>query len=269
MIATINGVQIGYDDHGRGTPLVMLHGFPLDRTLWTHQRIALGRRARCIVPDFRGFGESAYAGPTSVEQYADDVAALLDWIEVDHAVVCGLSMGGYVAMAMWRRHPERIRGLVLCDTRATADSDDAKAARNALIALATADGVAAIVPKQLSGILGKSTRERSPEIVGAMQSMMERQSVAGVVGALEAMRDRPDAQSTLSSITVPTLIVVGDEDVVTPLRDAEAMLALLPPEARGHLERIPEAGHATCFERPSAVTHVLADFLVRSTVDRD
>lgn len=269
MIATINGVQTGYDDQGRGIPLVMLHGFPLDRTLWTHQRIALGRRARCIVPDFRGFGESLYAGSASVEQYADDVAALLDWIEVEQAVVCGLSMGGYVAMAMWRRHPERIRGLVLCDTRATADSDETKAARNDLIAMAKADGVAPIAAKQLSGMLGKSTHERNPEVVSAMLAMMERQTVAGVVGGLEAMRDRPDAQSTLSSITVPTVIVVGDEDVITPLREAESMLALLPAAARGRVERIPEAGHASCFERPSAVTHVLADFLVRSMAERD
>lgn len=273
MIASVNGVQIGYDDQGRGVPLVMLHGFPFDRSLWAQQRIALGRRARCIVPDLRGFGESTMAGPTTIDQYADDVVALLDWIEVDQAVVCGLSMGGYVAMAMWRRHPTRIRGLALCDTRATGDSDAGRAARNEQIALATGHGVAAVVAKLLPGLLGKTTRARHPEIVASLRAMMERQSVSGIVGALEAMRDRPDAQATLSSVTVPTLIVVGDEDVLTPVEDARSMLDLLPTDAQATaqatLECIPGAGHATCYERPSAVTHVLAEFLVRTTVDRD
>jgi pimeloyl-ACP methyl ester carboxylesterase len=269
MIATINGVRIGYDDQGRGIPLVMLHGFPHDRTLWAQQRIALGRRARCIVPDLRGFGESTTAGVTTIDQYADDVAALLDWIEVDQAVICGLSMGGYVAMAMWRRHPERMRGLVLCDTRATSDNDAGRAARNDLIALASESGVSAIAAKQLPGMIGKSTRARRPEIVQALQAMMERQPVAGVIGALEAMRDRPDAQATLSSVTVPTLIVVGDEDVITPVADARSMMDLVPAAAQATVECIPEAGHVTCYERPSAVTHVLAEFLVRTTVDRD
>ena len=117
MIASLHDLQMGYDDQGNGMPIVFLHGFPHDRTLWAQQRVALASRARCITPDLRGFGQSSARAPYSMDQYSDDVVALLDWLEIEQAVVCGLSMGGYVAMAMWRRHPTRIRALVLCDTR--------------------------------------------------------------------------------------------------------------------------------------------------------
>jgi pimeloyl-ACP methyl ester carboxylesterase len=265
MIATLHQIALGYDDQGDGPPMVFLHGFPHDRTLWAHQRTALASRARCIVPDLRGFGESAQRAPYTMDQYADDVIALLDWLEVDDAFVCGLSMGGYVAMAMWRRHPERIRGLVLCDTRATADTDAARATRDEMIALVQTSGAEAIAAKQLPGMVGKSSRAERPAIDATMMAMMSRQSVAGIVGGLGALRDRPDSQSTLASITVPTLVVVGEEDVLTPVRDAQAMIDLLPPAATPRLERIAGAGHVSCLERPAAVNFVLAEFLASTT----
>lgn len=269
MIAQLKDVRLGFEDHGRGTPLLLLHGFPLDRSLWTHQRIALARRARCIVPDLRGFGESATDGPFSVDQYADDVVSLLDWLEVEQAVVGGLSMGGYVAMAICRRHPERVRGLVLCDTKATADTEAGRSARAEMIALAHAGGAHAIAEKMLPGMVGKSTRANRPEAIATLRAMMERQSVAGIVGALEAMRDRPDAQETLASVRVPTMVIVGEEDVLTPMSDAEAMMKLLPTSVGPVLEVIEGAGHASCFERPAAVTHALAEFLLHVTTERD
>jgi pimeloyl-ACP methyl ester carboxylesterase len=261
MIASLHGLTMGYDDQGDGQPIVFLHGFPHDRSLWTHQRIALSQRARCIAPDLRGFGESSTHGPFSMDQYADDVAALLDWLEVDDVVLCGLSMGGYIAMAMWRRHPDRIRALVLCDTRATADTDAARTSRDALIAIAHTEGATAVATRQLTGMLGKASRERRPDVVAELQSMMERQPVEGMVGALEALKSRPDSRSTLASISVPTLVVVGEDDTLTPVADAQVMLNLLPRVASPRLELIAEAGHVSCLERPAAVTHALAEFL--------
>lgn len=267
MIAPLHFVRLGFDDQGSGLPVIFLHGFPHDRSLWVQQRRALSPRMRCIVPDLRGFGESASHGPFTMDQYADDIVELMNWLEIDRAAVCGLSMGGYVAMAMWRRHPDRIRALALCDTRATADTEKARESRAELIALARASGAAAIAEKQLPGMLGKTTQERRPDVVDSVRAMMARQSVAGIVGALEALRDRPDSRETLASISVPTLVVVGDEDTLTPVSDAQAMMDLLPPDAEARLERIALAGHASCVERPAAVTHALGEFLAGIPID--
>ena len=268
MIASLPNLTLGFDDRGSGLPVVMLHGFPHDRSLWLQQRNALSTRVRCILPDVRGFGESSSHGPHSMDQYADDVIALLDYLEVPQAVVCGLSMGGYIAMAMWRRHAERIRAMVLCDTRATPDTDDARTARDESIALVRRDGARALAEKQLKGMLGTTTHETKPHVVAHMRAMMERQSVEGIAGALGALRDRPDSRPTIASISVPTLVVVGEEDTLTPVSDAQAMVALLPSFANARLERIDHAGHASCVERPAAVSHVLAEFLSTLAPDR-
>lgn len=268
MIAPLHFVRLGYDDQGTGLPVVLLHGFPHDRSLWMQQRRALSPRVRCIVPDLRGFGESASHGPFTMDQYADDVIELLNWLEIDRAVIGGLSMGGYIAMALWRRHPERVRALALCDTKATADNDAGRAARGELIALAKASGAAAVAEKQITGMVGKSTRERRSDVVDGLKAMMSRQSVAGIVGALEALRDRPDSRETIRSISVPTLVVVGSEDALTPISDAQAMMDLLPPDAEARLEIINGAGHASCVERPAAVTQALGEFLASLTVER-
>lgn len=261
MIAQLPGFQLGYDDQGDGQPIVFLHGFPHDRTLWAAQRVALAPQARCIVPDLRGFGHSSTHGPHSVEQYADDVAALLDHLGVARAVVCGLSMGGYVAMALWRRHPDRVTALVFCDTRAGADTDEGKARRDELAAMVKQGGTRVIADAQLTGMVGATTRERRPEVVAALRAMMGRQSAAGVIGALQALRDRPDARETLRTVSVPSLVLVGEEDVLTPIKEARAIAEALPSAARVRLEIIAGAGHVPCLERPAATTHALSDFL--------
>ena len=266
MIAALDGVQIGFDDTGAGTPVLFIHGFPHDRSLWDEQCSALSTHVRCIAPDLRGFGESSVEGPYSVDQYADDLAQLLTHLDVRQAVICGLSMGGYVAMAMWRRHPDMILALALCDTKAGADTDEGRKKRNDLIALAERDGSGAVATGQLAGMLGKTTREKRPDIVARTDAMMRRASVAGIVGAVTAMRDRPDSKPTLASVTVPTLVVVGEEDVLTPVAEAEAIVAALSPKAKAKLEVVDGAGHASCLERPAAVTHVLADFLATLSV---
>ncbi len=272
MIDTISRAQLGYDDQGDGLAVVFLHGFPHDRSLWSQQRMALAHGVRRIVPDLRGFGESsaiAMAPSTTIDDYADDVIALLDALDIHRAVVCGLSMGGYIAMALWRRYPHRVRGLVFCDTKATADDDAGKAMRNETITFVRAEGSAALAERQLPKMLGATTHAQRGAVVDEMRAMMARQSVDAIVGALSALRDRPDSRATLPTITVPTLIIVGDEDTLTPLADSVRMLDLLPTSLGARIEVIADAGHVSCVERPAAVTHVLADFFASFDTSAD
>ncbi|MGQ0766437.1 MAG: alpha/beta fold hydrolase [Gemmatimonadota bacterium] len=258
MITWCNGIEIGYDDSGTGNPLVLLHGFPHNRRLWAAQVGALLDRARCIVPDLRGFGESSTKPPFSMDQYADDVVALLDHLRVERAIVGGLSMGGYVAFAIWRRHRDRVRALALLDTKAGADSAEAVQKRRDMIALAQERGSAGIADAMITGMVGRSTRAKCPEVADAVHSMLESAPVDGIIGALEALMTRPDSTPTLSTIDVPTVIVVGDEDVLTPPAESRAMHEAI----RGsRLEVIAGAGHVSNVERPAAVNHVLSEFI--------
>ena len=258
MIALCDGVEIGYDDVGTGVPVAFVHGFPHNRTLWAPQVGALVDRARCIVPDLRGFGESSRHGPFSIDQFADDIALLLHGLGVERAVVAGISMGGYVAFALWRRHRSLVRALVLADTRAGADTDEARDKRRALVEVARTRGSGAVADGQIAGMLGKTTREKRPALIDEVHRMLESAPVEGIVGALEAMMARVDSTETLATIDVPTLIVVGGEDVLTPLSEAE----ILHEAIRGsRLEVIEHAGHVSNMERPAAFNHVLSEFL--------
>jgi len=258
VIALCDGVEIGYDDVGTGVPVAFVHGFPHNRTLWAPQVSALVDRARCIAPDLRGFGESSKHGPFSMDQYADDVAMLLRGLGLERAIIAGLSMGGYVAFALWRRHRSLVRGLVLADTRAGADTDEGRDKRRALADVARARGAGAVADAQITGMLGKTTREKRPALIDEVHRMLESASVEGIVGALEAMMWRVDSIEALATIDVPTLVVVGDEDVLTPVSEAE----LLHRSIRGsRLEVIANAGHVSNMERPAAFNHVLTEFL--------
>ena len=258
MIALCDGVEIAYDDVGTGIPVAFIHGFPHNRSLWAPQVSGLLDRARCIAPDLRGFGDSSRSGPFNIDQYADDVATLLGTLGVERAVVAGLSMGGYVAFAMWRRHRALVRGLVLADTRAGADSDETRAKRQALIEVARTRGSGAVADAQITGMIGKTTREKRSGMIDEVHRMLESAPVEGIVGALEAMMARPDSTPTLATIDVPTLVVVGSEDVLTPPSEAE----ILHREIRNsRLEVIDHAGHVSNYERPAAFNHVLSEFL--------
>ena len=259
MIARTDGAEVFYDDVGHGAPLVFLHAFPLDRTMWAGQTSALAGEHRCLSIDLRGFGESAATPPFSMDRYADDVAAVLDAARVDRATVIGLSLGGYVALAVWRRHQGRVRSLVLADTRARADSPDARDRRKELIELARTDGAEAVAERQSAGLLGKTTRERRPDIVSTVRGIMARARVDGIVGALEAMLARPDSTRTLATITVPTLVLAGEEDAVTPAKEARAMHHAI---AGSRLEILPGAGHLSNVERPASFNAVLNEFLL-------
>ena len=264
MIALADDIEIAYDDVGTGIPVVFLHGFPHHRGLWTAQVNALVDRARCIAPDLRGFGDTTAAPPWTMDRYADDVARLLEGARVEKAVIAGLSMGGYVAFAFWRRYRHRVRALVLADTRPGPDAEEAKQRRRELIALAREKGSQAVADAMIAGMVGKSTREKNPDVVEAVHGMLVSAPEAGVIGALEAMMERPDSTPSLATIDVPTLIVVGDEDVLTPVSEAQAMQAAIPGS---HLEVIAGAGHVSNVERPAAFNHVLSEFLSALTLE--
>jgi pimeloyl-ACP methyl ester carboxylesterase len=252
----------GYSDSGSGLPVLLVHGFPHSRELWTPLVRALGQHSdgpplRAIAPDLRGFGATPAAPPLTLDQHADDLVALLDHLGIARAVVCGLSMGGYVALALWRRHPARVRALVLADTRATADDAAQRARRDVLAEVARREGSAAVAESQLPGALGRSTRTTAPARVEAFRALMAGASVDGIVGALAAMRDRPDATPTLAGITVPTLVVVGAEDVLTPPKDARALAGAIPG---ARLVEIPAAGHVSAWEQPARFAEALEAF---------
>lgn len=257
-----SGLRIAYDDtapdRGAGTPLVLLHAFPLDRGMWRPQVAALRESARVIAIDLPGFGESPAPAEFTIDGAADAVAELLGELKVPKAVVCGLSMGGYVALAFSRRHPDRLAGLILADTRAGIDDSQAKAARDKSISTVREQGSAVLFDGMLPKVLTETTRRDRPEVVEFLKSIAGRQKAEGVAAALAAMRDRPDANPGLKDIAVPTLVLVGEADTVTPGLSA----ANLAAQIRGSkLVNIPGAGHLSNLENPAAFNAAVREFL--------
>lgn len=262
MITFANGHTLGYDDVGSGIPVLLLHGFPHNRSLWSPQLGALATAARTICMDLRGFGDSTPGAARSMDDYADDAAALLDTLGIDRAVVAGLSMGGYATLAFWRRHRARVRALVLCDTRAGADSEASRASRRDMQVMAQHQGSAAIANQLINGMVGPTTRLKNPELVDELHRMMSLAPADGVVGALGAMMTRPDSTPTLATIDVPTLIIVGEEDALAPVTEARTMYLAI---GGSRLEIIAGAGHVSNAERPATFNHLLSEFLISLT----
>ncbi len=258
MIVRTRRGAVGLDEAGSGEPFLLLHGFPHDRTLWAPQLSAPAPGVRYLAPDLPGFGESERHLETALEDWADWLAALLDTLAIPRAIVGGLSMGGYLAFAFWRRHPQRVRALVLADTKAGADTEEGREKRRAMQELVRREGVGAVVGAMLPGMVGKTTRAARPEVVSAVETMMLRASTAGVIDALEALLTRPDSTPTLGTITVPTLVVCGEEDALTPVAESRAMHAAISGSSLGI---IPGAGHVSNLEDPAGFNGLLSGFL--------
>jgi len=256
---TVNGVSLAVEVRGKGPAVLFIHGYPLDRTLWAAQLSGLDG-FRVIAPDLRGLGLSdapdlGYSMPT----YADDLAALLEALQVDEVVLVGLSMGGYVAFEFLRRHRERVRALVLFDTRADADVPDARRARDQQSSLAREHGAAAVAEQMLPRMLAPAAAQSTPHVVERVREMMLAAPVAGIAGALAAMRDRSDASALLATLDdLPTMVVVGEEDAMTPVDLARGMASVIPG---ARLEIVPGAGHLPPIEAPGVVNALLLDFL--------
>ena len=251
-------LEIAYEEAGSGPPLLFIHGWPHNRTLWSGQLSGLSTHARCIAPDLRGFGDSTVSGPYSMAQYADDLAALLDSLGIDRAIVCGLSMGGYVAMAMLRHHRHRVRALILTSTRATADTPEGREKRMRLIDFVREHGVEALATRQLRAMVGETTFSARPALLESLRRLMAAAPLEGVVGALQAMADRPDSTELLKTLDIPALVIGGAEDTFTPPAELGQLAAAMP---NARLELIATAGHVCAFERPAAFDHLVAEFL--------
>jgi 3-oxoadipate enol-lactonase len=260
MRTSIHGIQLAYRaaGAGRSPALLLIHGFPLDNHLWDAQLRGLAAEAHVIAPDLRGHGRSdAPAGPYTMEQHADDLAGLLDHLGIQGAVVAGLSMGGYIAFALWRRHPGRVQGLILLDTRAEPDTPEGRKNRDVTAARVPQIGARGLAEEQAPRLLAPASlanlilRQRTV-------AMLARQRVAGIVAALGGLRDRVDSRPTLPTITVPTLVIVGAEDALTPPTDARTIADGIPG---ARLAIIPGAGHLSPLERPRTVNAALRGFL--------
>lgn len=255
----MRGVEIAYDDAGSGSPVVLLHGYPFNRSMWRGQLGALAQDYRVIAPDFRGHGESAVTSvPSTMELLAEDVAGLLDNLSISKATIGGLSMGGYVALAFYRLFPSRVSSLILTATRAQADSEEAKQNRAVQAEKALREGMEGIVDGLLSKLLTAETLAKRPEVVNQLRAMITSTSPQGAAAALKGMAVRVDQTSLLPQINVPTLIVAGSEDAIIPLADAELMNREI---AGSRLEVIEGAGHVLNLEEPAKFNTTLMTFL--------
>jgi 3-oxoadipate enol-lactonase len=255
----LRGVEVAYEDVGRGDAVVLLHGFLFDRSMWREQTAALSDDFRFITPDLRGHGGTSVTdGPATMEEMAADVAALLDELGVARAVVGGLSMGGYVTLAFARRHPERVRALVLADTRAQADDEEGRRGREELARRALTEGMRPIADTLTPKLLAPETLATRPDVVERVRAMILGTTRQGAADASRGMAVRPDQTEWLAEISVPTLVVVGSHDAITPPALAETLRAKI----RGaRLEVVEGAGHASNIERPAEFNRALGTFL--------
>jgi 3-oxoadipate enol-lactonase len=246
--------MLNVTDLGEGTPVVWIHGYPLASSIF-EQQLAI-RGARHVMPDLPGFGQSRPdGGVLSIDDYARMMVDVLDNRGIDRAVFAGLSMGGYVCLALARMAPERLRGLILIDTRETADTDEARKGRYESIEKVRKAGVQPVVdsmlPKMLTGAAPQEMRDRVREI-------MSSSSREGVIAALTAMATRPDSTGVLPRIKVPTLVLVGEQDTITPPADAERMVKAIPG---ARLVRIADAAHLSNYEQAAEVNRVCGAFI--------
>jgi pimeloyl-ACP methyl ester carboxylesterase len=262
----VNTPELAFRDEGRGPAVLLIHGFPLGGWMWEAEVRALVPRYRTIVPDLPGFGASPPEVRTpSIDRWADDLAALLAARGVERTAIVGFSMGGYVALSIAARYPRLVAALVLADTRAAADSEEAKRARDDMADLARREGAGAVADRMVERLFAKRTRELRPGLVAAARARMSAVSPDAIVAALLAMRDRPDRTAALAAIRAPALVIVGAEDAITPVAEAEKIKGLLP-DAR--LAVIPGAGHASNLEEPAVFDRALLLFFDEALAGR-
>jgi 3-oxoadipate enol-lactonase len=263
----VNGIKLYCEDRGSGKPILLVHGFPLNHAMWAAQFDVLAAQYRVIAPDLRGFGRSVSlpcdnslpCGKTTMPQFADDMAALLDAIAVREPIVfCGLSMGGYIAFSFLRKYAARLRGLILCDTRAAADAPATAEARLVAADGVLRDGPRSLVEGMLPRVFGKTTLERHPAVVESLRQTMMSAPVSAIAAAQRGMAERVDATDLLATIACPTLVLVGEEDLSSPPAEMRVMARAIP---HSQYIEIPSAGHLTPMENPAAVNTALLAFL--------
>ena len=252
---------LDFDDEGPGPVVVLIHGFPFDRTMWEGQIGEVGSIYRIIAPDLRGHGRSeATEGVYSMDLLADDVIETLDSLNLtDPVVIGGLSMGGYVALSIAKRYPNRLRGLILMNTKASADSFEAGLARTEQARLVESEGkVDLVVDAILPRLFSPTTRERRPDLILRMKDLMLQTSPLGMVGALRGMATRPDRTADLAGFRVPTLVLAGQDDVVISIDEAHRMAGAIP---NARFAVVPDGGHLAPLENTADSNALILDFL--------
>lgn len=257
------GTALSVADVGQGVPILFVHGFPLDHSMWREQLGELSSGFRCIAPDLRGFGRSSVtAGTVSMEQFADDLAALLDALEITEPIVlCGLSMGGYVAWQFVRRHAARLKALILCDTRAVPDSPEAAANRLKMAEDVVRLGPELVANAMLPKLFAPNMTIQPKDWVREIRQVILATNPQGIAAASRGMAERGDARPLLPTISVPTLVLVGESDVISPPDEMREIATAIP---RCDFEIIPKAGHMAPLEQPAAVNAAISRFLNRA-----
>lgn len=257
MLTTLGNHKISYESSGDGIPLVMMHAFPLNQSMFHAQREALSGVARLLTFDVPGVGDSAAASVT-IDDIADIAAALLDAQKVERAVVGGVSMGGYAAFAFARRHPGRLRGLILANTRAVADTAEAKQGRRDMAAVAREQGAAEIASRMLPKLLGETTRRERPAVVDRVRAIAESVPGETIARLLDALANRADSTELLPRIQVPALVIAGEQDPIAPPQEASQWAARIP---NARFVAISSAGHLPNLETPEAFNTAVREFV--------
>jgi pimeloyl-ACP methyl ester carboxylesterase len=263
MKIQLGDFQIAYTDEGVGRPILFVHGYPLNRRMWSPQVSGLSSQFRILAPDLRGHGDStATSSPYPMDLLATDLASFLDKLEVNEPVVlCGLSMGGYVSLAFNQLFPDRLAGLVLAATRASPDSAEAKIGRQRASELVQKEGLRAIVTGMIPRLFAPQTLATRPELVQEVKEIMLQTSIQGVLGDLAGMMERPDSTPSLPGIQTPTLVIHGADDQIIPLAEAITMAETIPG---ARLVILKEAGHLLNLEQAEAFNSALRDFLIQT-----
>lgn len=261
MKTVVNNAGIAYDDHGAGLPVIFLHAFPLNRHMWKGELTTLlgEERYRLVALDWRGFGESDIVNDVStMELFADDVAGLMDALGMENAVLCGLSMGGYATFAFLRKYSQRVRGLILADTRPGADTAAAKANRENVARVAETQGTGVIADMQVPHLLSAYTRQQNPEVEAWVRQLINAATPQGIAAAARGMALRADSTDVLATITCPTLVIVGEQDELTTPSVAWDYAAQIPGAQCASIAR---AGHLSNLEQPEAFLQAVSGFL--------
>ncbi|MCS6908137.1 MAG: alpha/beta fold hydrolase [Anaerolineales bacterium] len=258
--AEFESFKMAYEEVGSGIPLLLIHGYPLNRHMWQPQLDELGKDARVIAPDLRGHGDSTPTeGIYTMDLLAEDCAKLLDHLRIrEKIVLCGLSMGGYISFAFARNYPERLAGLILTATRAAPDTEEHKLNRQRSLALAKEQGLEPIIEAMLPRVLSPTTLQNRPDLVQTVRKIMQRTSLQAILGDLQGMMERADSRPFLKQITVPTLILHGKEDPLIPVEEAKAMQESIP---NCRLVLLDRAGHLPNLEASEQFNQAIREFI--------
>jgi 3-oxoadipate enol-lactonase len=256
-----NGISICYDDFGKGkVPIIFIHGFPFDKSSWLPQINFFKQTRRVIAIDIRGFGLSTTnSEKESIDLLAYDLIAFMDSLEISKAVICGLSMGGYIALNAIQNYADRFEALILCDTQCIADSDEAKEKRDETITSIRTNGLDAFIEQTIENIFCVKTLDSDKDLVEKVRHIMRSTPVSSIIAGLTALKERADMTFALNQITVPTLILCGNEDTVTPLAQSDFMFSKIKG---AKIFSIYDAGHLSNMEQSAVFNQLLSDFMI-------